>query len=261
MHLSYYPGCASYHLARSLDQTLEILFELWSWPVRRLEHGNCCGAREVSTASPRVRWFLAARNLALAGEGMLLVTCSLCYHNLRRAERELSRNAKELARLNRILAREGLQYDPSRVKVRHLLDFLWEKGPPSGLPQRTSSPGWPVVAYYGCFLARPWPVARESFERVLELGGYRVCEFPLRQACCGGHLPRSDSPVIEGLCTRLLEGARAAGAEVLAVSCPACRSNLEIYGGDSGVRVLYFTELLALAQGVPPSYWGLAEDR
>ncbi|QJA06162.1 hypothetical protein FVE67_04820 [Thermosulfurimonas marina] len=257
MHLYYFPGCAAYHLAHSMDQAVEALFELWSLPVKRLADWNCCGAREVSAKAPRVRWFLAARNLALAGEGIVLTGCSLCYHNLRRTEEELLQNEWELNQLNRVLAREGLRYDPSRVRVRHLLDFLVQKEVLSGVPRATSSPKWPVVAYYGCFLARPWPVSEGSLEKVLKLAGYRVKEFSLRESCCGGHLPRSDSPVIESLCRRLLQGAQAIGAEIVAVSCPACRSNLEIYGRVPGVRILYFSELLALAFGVPPSYLGL----
>ena len=59
------------------------------------------------------------------------------------------------------------------------------------------------------------------------------------------------------LITHLLAEAKRNGAEVISTVCPLCQFNLEAFAEQAGnshqleIPVLYFTQLLALAFGVP----------
>jgi heterodisulfide reductase subunit B len=63
----------------------------------------------------------------------------------------------------------------------------------------------------------------------------------------------------------ILEEARAVGANAIAVGCPLCHVNLDTrqeevekqYGVQYGLPVFYFTQLMALAFGVPSDKLGL----
>ena len=48
---------------------------------------------------------------------------------------------------------------------------------------------------------------------------------------------------------KVLDGATAAGADIIVTACPLCRYNL-VKNGKSDIPVVYFTELLAEALGV-----------
>ncbi len=53
--------------------------------------------------------------------------------------------------------------------------------------------------------------------------------------------------------TKIIDSARKAGAEILITACPLCRYNLENCAAQDGkepVKVLYFSELLAMAMGL-----------
>ncbi len=257
MKVLYYPGCSSEHLARDFYLSIEALASLLSLELEPLPDWNCCGAREIEEAPEGVGLFLAARNLALASGKELLVTCSLCFHNLKRARNILRENPLWRSRIAELLKDEGLELSPDLPRILSLTEFL-----PRIDFSRFRSPhfrGFPVAVYYGCFLSRPYPTDLQALEKVLSAAGYPVIPTTLKTHCCGGHLPRTDSPVIKNLCRRLLFEARQKNASGLAVACPVCKLNLEIYG-DPPFPVRYFTQYLGLALGISPSWLGIPEE-
>ncbi len=66
----------------------------------------------------------------------------------------------------------------------------------------------------------------------------------------------------------LLQAAEDSGAEVIATECPTCHSGLEMhqvraekeFGIKTQVKVIYFTQLLGLAMGLPPRKLGIHEN-
>ena len=65
-------------------------------------------------------------------------------------------------------------------------------------------------------------------------------------------LTRTD--IIVKLCQRILENARARGAEMIVVACPLCSTNLESRQDrmprELGTPIVYFTQLMAVAFGL-----------
>ncbi len=262
MRVFYYPGCSSEHLARDLHLAVETLWHTLEIPVEILPDWNCCGAREGYEAGEVIGLALAARNLALAQEASFLITtCSLCFYNLKRADILLRKDPQLLERVNLVLKEAGLQYHPGRIRPLHLLEFLSLKEILALLVKQVRPENGPsVVSYYGCFLSRPYGLDLLSMEKILQVCGYEVKPFTLKTHCCGGHLPRTDSPVIRQLCGRLFLEAEMRGANMIAVSCPVCKLNLELYGArEGGPQVVYFPQLLALSLGIPPALLGITE--
>ncbi|MHC4143747.1 MAG: heterodisulfide reductase-related iron-sulfur binding cluster, partial [Planctomycetota bacterium] len=83
--------------------------------------------------------------------------------------------------------------------------------------------------------------------------------------CCGGALAMSRTDVVIKLTHDILEEAKAVGADAIAVGCPLCHVNLDTrqgeveqeYGAQYGMPIFYFTQLMAMALGVPLDKLGL----
>ena len=77
-------------------------------------------------------------------------------------------------------------------------------------------------------------------------------------------LPRAD--LVQELSGKLLAMAHSRGAQVMMVACPLCHSNLDFQqtkalravGADFRMPVLYLTQLVGLALGIPASELGLS---
>ena len=91
-----------------------------------------------------------------------------------------------------------------------------------------------------------------AMDNIMTALGAEVVPFPLKTECCGAAMgiPRRD---ITG---RILERAQAFGADAVVVACPLCHMNLDLrqrqaVGGSMKMPVLYFTQLMGLALGLP----------
>ena len=120
-----------------------------------LEDWSCCGASAAEGVSRLLSLALPARNLALTekmnGEE-LLVPCSACYLNQKKVEEKIRTEPGLLAKLNQVLADEGLEIK-GEVRVRHLLDVPFpgrgarkKSGPLVKKPLKDLT----VAPYYGC---------------------------------------------------------------------------------------------------------------
>ena len=96
--------------------------------------------------------------------------------------------------------------------------------------------------------------------------GAEVHPNPLRAACCGGTLMTTKREVGLKLVADLLQAVE--GADCIATVCPLCQMNLESYQGlvskTSGqevhIPVLYLTQLMGLAFGLPEAQLGMKHN-
>lgn len=195
--------------------------------------------------------------------------CTACFRNLSRARQALATHADLRRQVDACLADEGFRCEPGRVRVRHLLDVLWEDVGLDAVRARVSRPlsGRRVAAYYGCLAIRDNGArgARTAgfetrFEQLLEALGADVVDFPLRSHCCGGRASEASAEVAASLVGRIRRSAAERRVEVIAVACPRCRHNLRSRLGTlpaaapepPEIHVRYFTELMAEAFGPGP---------
>ena len=90
------------------------------------------------------------------------------------------------------------------------------------------------------------PTIMEDFIRAL---GAEPVVYPYRNECCGGYTTIEGKEFAQKQVAKIMNNAKACGAEALITACPLCMYNLRENAVD-GLPVYYFTELLAQALGV-----------
>ncbi len=264
----YYPGCSLEGTAAEYDASTRTFLSAMGMELITLEDWTCCGAGAAPVVSRLLALCLPARNLALA-EGSrpdldLLVPCSACYLNLKKAGEALRASSPDRRAVNAVLAREGLSVQ-GKVRVRHLLDVLARDLPPALLAARVRRPltGLVVAPYYGCQCLRPYAAfdsaeAPVSMEPLIRTAGARVHPWTMGPKCCGASHMHTHMDIGLALSGAILAAAR--GADAIATVCPMCQMNLEAHQKkisrqhheDLSMAIIYLPQLLGLALGLGP---------
>jgi heterodisulfide reductase subunit B len=266
MRYFYYPGCSLEGTAREYDLSTRAFLHAVGAELVDLPDWTCCGATAAQGVSRLLALALPARNLALA-EGAeedldILVPCSACYLNLRRAEERIRSGGEAKREINQALSETGLQCS-GRVRVRHLLDVLTRDLNPAILAERVTHPleGMRIAPYYGCQCLRPYadfddPEEPRAMEPLIRAAGADLFPWKAGARCCGAsHMTTKPGIGIE-LVAGLLEAA--SGADAIVTVCPMCQMNLEAYQrkasrirrSDLRATILYLPQLLGLALGL-----------
>ncbi|HIE51562.1 MAG TPA: disulfide reductase [Armatimonadetes bacterium] len=273
MTYSFYPGCALEASSVQYNQSTRAVCQALEIELVELEDWNCCGATAYMSVRELRSFALAARNLALAERaGWDLVTvCSACYTVLNKTNRYLAENGNLRNRIGTALAAAGLEYHGT-VQVRHLLEVLVNDIGPEAIAERAqgSLQGLKVAPYYGCQITRPYsafddPDFPTSLDTLFASLDAEIVPYALKTKCCGGMLMTTNEEIALKLVKNLLQCAAAEGAECLVTTCPLCYVNLDSYQGKISrqfgapleIPVLFFTQLLGVALGLPAPQLGL----
>lgn len=258
MTYSYFPGCTLRTQGRELDQYGRRAAEALGFSLQEPADWQCCGAvypmarDEIAPRLSSVRALMAARE-----RGQELVTlCSACYHVVKRVNNDLRTDETIRDRVNRYLAPE-IPYC-GETNVLHYLEVLRDRVGFDTLREKVVNPltGRRIGAYYGCMLLRPSrelgfddpenPTIMEDFLRAI---GAEPVVYALRNECCGGYTTVEGRQYAAKQAQRVVDNARACGAQELITACPLCLYNLQS-NTDGALPVTYFTALLAEALGV-----------
>ena len=218
----------------------------------------------------------------------LATMCAICFNVLRRSQALLDRDDEMLERINWFTEQE---YERG-IRVAHLLEILRDgenldadakdaQRPWAALIERIEEvggvdnlvAGMRVAPYYGCLLLRPHdeiglddPEDPSIMHDLLQALGAEPVDFPYNIECCGSYLAVKEPQVTEDLSKTIVASARAHGAQAIITACPLCQFNLDYAqrGGEAGatgneIPILYFTQLMAMALGLPEADWGLEE--
>ena len=287
--VAYYPGCALEGSGHAYNRSTKAVGKALGLKLKEVENWNCCGAMEVKNIDPRLQTYLASRVMSIAanemGQQVVMAPCNGCYHNLKKAEYELSHDSGSAEVVDRLSKKAGhATYQAGQVETIHALDWIKQAIGEEGLKARVknSLQGMKIANYYGCMYSRPRHIFPDKdagpgsestskphfMDDLLEAAGAENVEFPLKTACCGGAHTLSDSDTSTRLVANILQAAEAAGAEVIATECPTCHSGLEMHqiraakrlGIKTSVRILYFTQLLGMALGLKARKVGVQEN-
>jgi heterodisulfide reductase subunit B len=273
MNYLYYPGCSLTASAREYDLATRAVMSAADCNLTEIGHWTCCGASAAAPISHLLSLALSARNLALAERmpdaGSVLVPCSACYLNLKKARETLHRDPEGRAAINQALAAVALEAT-GRTPVRHLLDVLAvDLGPSRLAPLVTRSlAGLSVAPYYGCQCLRPYPEFDDperpvSMDALIDLTGAGIHAWDMGARCCGASLVSSEPAVGIERVMAILQAAK--GADLIVTVCPMCQINLDgwqskasrMAGEDLTISVLYLPQLLGLAMGMSLQEVGL----
>lgn len=278
----FYPGCsmessakAYYHSVMSVCKSLDVkLNEIDDW--------NCCGATEYLSLDRMPAYALIARNLALAekqanGSKTVVAPCSACYLNLAKADHYMQEDKAFGKNINEALAAGGLHYTPGELAVRHLLDVVLNDIGLDAVKAKVIKPltGLRVAPYVGCMLPRPDYGKHYSdtehpteLDDLLKALGAEVVDFPLKTACCGGHMTQIGPDTAFELIRRLVASADDSKADVIVALCPMCQMNLDAFQSQMNgyfrtnykMPVLFFTQLMGVAFGEKPEKLGFGSE-
>ncbi len=271
--LAYYPGCPSEATAIDQDMSTKAVFEKLGVELVEVEDWNCCGAAEVE--DPELVYALNARNLAIAEkEGLDIVTpCSICYYNLERSNIALKADDELRAKVKGIDS--SLDYN-GKIKAKHVLDvFVNDIGLEELSSKMSKKLNLKVAPYYGCYIGRPPETAfddpddPDSMDKLIELMGGEIVPFSqMKSLCCGGPLMMTRSDIAFEMARKILDTAKSAGADCIALACPLCGMMLDGKQADIekalhveiDMPVVYITQLLGLALGIDAKELGLNKN-
>lgn len=287
--VAYYPGCALEGTANAYDHSTRALaLELGLFLVD-VKNWNCCGAMEVKNVDPKLQTYLSSRVMSIAANEMgfdtVMAPCNGCYHNLKKAEHDVTHDPATVAVVEQLSEKAGHEtYKSGQIETIHALDWIKQAIGEDGIRARVknSLAGLKVANYYGCMYTRPRHIFPEKdkgpgtestlkphfMDDLLQAAGAEIVDFPLKTACCGGAHTLSDSDTSTKLVLNILKAAEACGADVVATECPTCHSGLEMhqvraetrYGVKTRPVMLYFTQLLGLALGLSPRALAIHEN-
>ena len=271
MKYTYYPGCSLKGTGRAYEESLLAVFRALDVELQELEDWNCCGATTYMSYDELKSYALAGRNLAMAKQtgNDLMAPCAACYLVLNKAQFYV----KEYPWIGDVVS-NALQAihlpNDIQVKVRHPLDILLNDVGLDAIRAHVTHPlkGLKVAPYYGCQIVRPYALFDNqrnptSMDRLIEACGATCVYYPVKTHCCGGSQKGTLPEVGIDLIRRLLTEAARNQADAIATLCPLCQFNLEAFEGEAGdsrkfnMPVLYFTQLMAIAFGMPLAEAGL----
>ena len=281
----YYPGCSMESSAKAYEASVEAVCKPLGINLHEIEDWNCCGATEYLSLDLMPAYSLIARNLALAqeqarqtdGTQTVLAACSACYLNLSKADHYMHEDKAFGKKINTALAAGGLHYDPGQLVIRHLLDVMFNEVGLDKIKAKVVKPltGLRVASYIGCMVPRPDYNSRISdtehpyeLDNLLKALGAEVIDFPLKTACCGGHMTQIGPDTAFELIRRLISAADQYKADCLVALCPMCQMNLDAFQGQMNgyfhtnyhMPILFFTQLMGIAFGVNPEDLGFGSE-
>ncbi len=274
MKIGYYPGCTLKSKAKNLEDSALASLSALGVEWEEIPRWNCCGAVFSLADDDLIHHVAPVRDLIRAkdaGYEKVVTLCSMCYNTLARANLLMREDEEKRDTLNRFMEEES-DY-AGEVEVIHYLDYLhnevgWDK---VAAAVKKPLEGMRVAPYYGCTLLRPRSVAIEPpdtptmFDEFLKAIGATVVDFPDSTTCCSSYQILSDENAAFEATSRILKSATEHEVEALVLSCPVCEYNLGTRQGDvrakyegiGNIPTFYFTQLLAIALGLPQDIVGL----
>lgn len=272
MRIGYFPGCSLHSTAKNYESSTQAVLKALDVQLDEIPDWNCCGSTPAHQTDHLLALSLSARNLALAEKaGMkdIMAPCAACFSHLRTAEVECAKDDKTHQEVEKAIE---MKFN-NQVHVLNILDLLVNRIGIENIAKKVKKPlkGLKIAPYYGCVLTRPAKIAQfddpinpQSMDRLLEALGAEVVSWGAKTDCCGAAHVLTRQEVVLELTGRIVYQAKEAHADVISTACPMCMSNLDLRqsaiqkatGKETKVPVMYITELLGMALGIPNSVLG-----
>ncbi len=274
MGYAYFPGCSLSASAQDYDTSFRWVCRFLGIELEEVKDWVCCGASSAHATSHLLTVAIPAISLSHAeqeGFDRLVAPCLACQSRMKAANQMFETDQALRKKVNEVL--EGGYR--GTVRVFHPLEvFLSDIGLDS-LGERVTRrlAGLRVACYYGCALTRPPKVCQfdnteypMSMDRILRSVGLETLDWAYKTECCGVSMTLTRADMVVHLSHRILRAAKEVGADVIAVCCPLCQTNLdtrqgqiaEKYGVRLDIPVLYFTQLLGIVYGAYSGELGLS---
>ena len=261
--IAYYPGCSLHSTAPEFDRSARAVCAALDLNLIEPRDWVCCGSSAAHRVDPDAAVRLPAKNLAIieqSGFTEVTMPCAACFNRHKAAQYELRHDAQVKASVDQAA---GYVYQDT-VQVNTLIQTILQHVEPDTIAEKTRQPlkNLRVVSYYGCLLTRPpdvtgadHPENPTDMDQLLKALGAEVLDWSYKTVCCGASHSLTRPDIVLDLSRNIIDHARAAGADVIAVACPLCHTNLDArqfqMDMDESMPILFFTQLMSLALGLP----------
>jgi heterodisulfide reductase subunit B len=272
MRIGYYPGCALHGSSADYEQSVRACFQVLGVELAELEDWICCGATAAHSINKKLSIALPVRNLAIAerdGFGELLAPCPLCSMEFSKSRRMLLQDSALRREISGVveLPLEG------KTEIVNLIQILQHLGMDVIQAKATRKLAeFKPACYYGCMLTRPRNIVQfddpeqpTSMETLLTTLGAQPVDWNYKTECCGAGMTIANSETVVRLSHKILENARAHGANCVVVACPMCHVNLDMKQAQidqtmntkHDMMVYYLSDLVGLALGLDEKTLGI----
>lgn len=273
---SYFPGCNLKTNAKGFEETAIAVSKKLEAELVEMPKWNCCGTVHTMTSDNMMRRIAPVRVLSRSKKHIdtleegtpkeVVTLCSMCNSTLKIVNHEVKQNHEDLEKINYQLEEDEECYEED-MEVKHFLEIIRDNIGYEKLSQSVVKPleGLKISPYYGCMLLHPDEAAIDDVEMpsvleyLVESLGAEVIDSPLFKFCCGSYHIVDEEQIVDTQVGKIVEAARLRGANALVVACPLCAFNIDHQQkimkdknhGKEPLPVFYFTQLMALALGVP----------
>ncbi|AKG54057.1 Cob--CoM heterodisulfide reductase subunit B [Dehalogenimonas sp. WBC-2] len=267
MKYAYYNSCSLRTTGKEYNHSLQKVFKAMGIELEEPKNWVCCGSTLAHNASVLLADTLPLKNLAeidKMGLSEVIVPCTACYNRFKVAQFEDKGDLRLKHEIEEIIEHKFER----PISVLHPLEILAMEENLTRLKSlvKRDLSHLKIVSYYGCLLVRPHsqtgfrdnPEYPMTMDKILNAVGIPTLDWSHKVECCGGSLSITRPDAVMKLTSRILDDAKAVGASAVAVPCTFCQLNLDIRQEDLAKQgktyempIYYFTELIALALGVP----------
>jgi heterodisulfide reductase subunit B len=261
--VGYYPGCSLHSTAPEFDLSTKDVCEALGLDLVEPKGWVCCGSSAAHKKDPEEALRLPMENLRIieqSGLDEVTMPCAACFNRHKAAQYEFRHDR---GKREQVTEQIDYHYQDS-VAVNTLYETLIERVGLEGISQHVKKPlkGLKVVCYYGCLLTRPPEVTEAAhpenpteMDKLMKALGAEVLDWSYKTTCCGAAHSLTRPDIVLSLSSEILNHAKHTGADVIAVACPLCHTNLDgrqfQMQLESPVPVLFFTQLMAIALDLP----------
>ena len=279
MKYAFFPGCVSKGACPELYQSVMQVYPKLGIDLEEMTTASCTGAGVLQEKNEKLGDMLNARTFALAEkQGLPIMTiCSTCQGVMSQTNHRLINDADYLKSINEILQEEGLTYRGGTT-IKHFLWILLEDVGEEALRQAITKPltGLRAAPFYGCYIQRPTetlgfeehPDRGKSLERIMEILGADVVDFPGKTRCCGFPILTINKINSLSMVATHTRDAKSHGADIMVTPCPLCHLNLDGMQSQAAKQedttidlpILHLPQLLGLAMGLETKSLGLKRN-
>ncbi len=276
MNYAFFPGCVSKGACPELYQSVMQVYPKLGINLKEMTTASCTGAGVLQEKDAKLGDVLNARTFAMAEKkGLPIMTiCSTCQGVMSQANHRLTTQPRYLEEVNGYLKDEGLTYRGTTT-IKHFLWILLEDVGEDTLRQHIVRPltGLRAAPFYGCYIQRPTqalgiddhPDRGKSLERIIEILGAQVVDFPGKTRCCGFPILTINEKNSLSMVATHTRDAKTHGADIMVTPCPLCHLNLDGMQTKAASQekteidlpILHLPQLLGLAMGLDAKSLGL----
>ncbi len=279
MKMPVYWGCVIPTMQYAYEISVREIMPRLGIELVDLENVSCCGT-PVQSINMYSAVYLAARNIAIAekaGFNELLVFCNGCHLSLCEASHLLGHDEKLQEEINTSLKEEELEYS-GKMKIWHTINFLHDVVGETTIKNAVTNSlsGLKFAVHYGCHILRPSSVGTvddpenpQKLDRLIQWLGAQSVWYPEKLDCCGSMLMLSHPDAAFTFSGLKLKSVQELSVDALVDICPSCQNMFDMRqksaaattGAKLNLPVLYYTQLLGIAMGIPQEKLGLNLNR